>query len=96
MLIPIILQVWTVGLIFFYCGNSSQSKIGEEWSNWSFLELFGFGVLLYGTFAYKALVKMPCVDGDIYELAIQDEEDVENKNKNVEEKYDKGDKFFNT
>ena len=67
-----VMGVWAVGLMLFYLGNSSYSKVGEEWSNWSFLELFGFGILLYGTFAYKALIKIPCVDEKQYELAISD------------------------
>ena len=74
-----VMGVWAVGLILFYAGNSSYSKVGEEWSNWSFLELFGFGILLYGTFAYKALIKMPCVGEEVYELAIKDEVEFEAK-----------------
>jgi len=54
--------VWVVGIILFYLGGTCGTKeIGEQWTNWSFLELFGFLVLLYGTFAYKALIKIPWV-----------------------------------
>ena len=74
-----VMGVWIVGLMFFYLGNSSYQKIGEEWSAWSFLELFGFCVLLYGTFSYKALVKMPCVNEEIYKLAKDDEARFEQK-----------------
>jgi drug/metabolite transporter (DMT)-like permease len=75
-----VMGVWFVGLMFFYLGTDSQSQIGEEWSDWSYLQLGGFAVLLYGTFSYKALVKMPCVDEEIYGLAIRDEEELANKN----------------
>jgi len=81
-----VMGVWFVGLMFFYLGTTSQSKIGEEWSNWSFLQLFGFMILLYGTFSYKALLKMPCVTAEIYELAIRDEEDFVIKSK-LDEKF---------
>ena len=74
-----VMGVWAVGLMLFYLGNSSYSKVGEEWSNWSFLELFGFGILLYGTFTYKALIKLPCVNEEQYQLAIQDEIDFEQR-----------------
>ena len=74
-----VMGVWIVGLMFYYLGSSSYQKIGEAWSNWSFLELFGFIVLLLGTFSYKALVKMPCVNEDVYKLAKQDEKDFERR-----------------
>ena len=62
--------VWVVGLIFFY--TKFAVSIGESWTNWSYLELFGFLVLMYGTFAYKGLVKIPCVSEESYRLAEQD------------------------
>ena len=34
-----VMGVWVVGLMLFYLGNSSYSKVGEEWSNWSCLWL---------------------------------------------------------
>jgi len=46
--------VWTVGLILYYPANSKG--IGEEWTHWSFLELGGFVLLVYGTLAYKDIV----------------------------------------
>jgi len=66
-----VMGVWCVGLFFFYSGTAVS--IGEEWSNWSYLELFGFLVLMYGTFAYKGLLKLPWVDDVVYEQAKQDE-----------------------
>ena len=69
-----VMGVWAVGLIFFYTGFAKA--IGEEWSNWSYLELFGFMVLMYGTFAYKGLVKLPWVGDEVYEQAVQDEKNL--------------------
>ena len=54
--------VWCMGLIFFYSGFSKA--IGESWSGWSYLELFGFMVLMYGTFAYKGLTKVSRISND--------------------------------
>jgi drug/metabolite transporter (DMT)-like permease len=67
-----VMGVWVVSLLFYYTATGSVQTIGEEWSNWSYLELFGFGVLMYGTFAYKALVKLPWVSEEVYELAKAD------------------------
>jgi drug/metabolite transporter (DMT)-like permease len=65
--------VWMVGILLFYLGGTCGTKeIGERWTNWSFLELFGFLILLYGTFSYKALVKMPWVAEEQYVLAKKD------------------------
>lgn len=69
-----VMGVWVVGLIFFYTGFAKN--IGEEWSNWSYLELFGFVVLMYGTFSYRGLVKMPCVGEEVYEQAVLDEKNL--------------------
>ncbi len=60
------LGVWLVSLVFWYVGSKS---IGEKWSEWSYLELFGFILLLAGTFAYKALIKLPCVSDEVYAMA---------------------------
>jgi drug/metabolite transporter (DMT)-like permease len=69
-----VMGVWCVGLFFFYSGLAVS--IGEKWSNWSYLELFGFMVLMYGTFTYKGLTKIPCVPDEVYELALQDEKNL--------------------
>ena len=73
-----VMGVWAVGLLFFYIDDNDT--IGESWTNWSFLELFGFIVLMYGTFAYKALVKIPWVDEEEYALAKQDIKDEVTRN----------------
>lgn len=51
--------VWSVGLVAYYAaGNDS---IGEVWTNFSFLELIGFFILVWGTLAYKGIVPInPC------------------------------------
>ena len=67
-----VMGVWIVDLLLFYCASGALHKIGESWSDWSFMELIGFGILMYGTFAYKALVKIPWVDEEQYYLAEQD------------------------
>lgn len=66
-----VMGVWVVALIFYY--TQFAVSIGEAWSNWSYLELFGFMVLMYGTFAYKGLVKIPWVSEEVYRQAEQDE-----------------------
>ena len=66
-----VMGVWIVGLIFFY--TRFAVSIGEPWTNWSYLELFGFMVLMYGTFSYKGLVKIPWVGEEVYRAAEQDE-----------------------
>lgn len=67
-----VMGVWVVGLLFYYLASGPMQGIGEEWSKWSYMELVGFGVLLTGTFAYKALIKLPCVPEEVYQLAIED------------------------
>ena len=39
-----VMGVWIMGLIFFYA--SPYTTVGEEWSNWSYMELVGFGILM--------------------------------------------------
>lgn len=52
--------VWSVGLFIYYVmGNHS---IGEQWTNWSFLELGGFFLLVYGTLAYKDIIPINPLD----------------------------------
>jgi hypothetical protein len=54
------------GFVCYYQG------IGEKWTNWSFMQLGGFAVLMCGTFAYKALVKLPWVSDEVYAQAEND------------------------
>jgi drug/metabolite transporter (DMT)-like permease len=74
-----VMGVWLVGLMFFYFGTSGMQAIGEQGSEWSYLELCGFLVLMYGTFAYKTVVKLPWVAEEEYALAKMDEREATDK-----------------
>lgn len=45
------ITVWATDLVIFYCISKT---FGEAWTVWSFLQLLGMGVLLYGTAVYNA------------------------------------------
>lgn len=74
-----VIGVWVVGLLCYYLGTKGMQSIGEQWSNWSYLELFGFSILMLGTFSYKALLRLPWVEEEEYELAKRDEYEAANK-----------------
>jgi hypothetical protein len=82
-----VIGVWVVGLLFFYAGSGAITTVGEAWSVWSYLELFGFMILMYGTFAYKALIKLPWVGEDVYEAAMQDSDELEQEHVRESNKY---------
>ena len=82
-----VIGVWVVGLLFYYAGTGAITTVGEEWSSWSFLQLFGFLVLMYGTFAYKGLVKLPWVSADVYEAAEEENIEVEEQHAKNSFKY---------
>lgn len=82
-----VIGVWVVGLLFFYAGSGAITTVGEAWSVWSYLELFGFMILMYGTFAYKALIKLPWVGEDVYEAAIHDSDELEQEHVRESNKY---------
>jgi len=46
--------VWTVGLIIYY--TTGNTDYGETWTPYSFIELVGFFVLIWGTLAYKGIL----------------------------------------
>ncbi|KAL3945357.1 MAG: hypothetical protein SGBAC_000562 [Bacillariaceae sp.] len=46
------ITVWLVDLFIFYV--LSHGEFGEAWTRWSYLQVFGMGVLLYGTAVYNA------------------------------------------
>ncbi|KAJ3449826.1 hypothetical protein M0812_05986 [Anaeramoeba flamelloides] len=48
---------WIVLLIIHY--TNPGAKLGEKWTNWSYLQLFGFVFLILGTFLYNQIVKIP-------------------------------------
>jgi hypothetical protein len=45
------ITVWSTDLFIFYMVSSS---LGEAWTGWSYLQLMGMFVLLYGTAVYNA------------------------------------------
>jgi len=53
------LGVWIAGLLVFYAFGLRDER-GEKWTAWSWAELAGFMVLVYGTMAYKGLMPIPC------------------------------------
>lgn len=46
------------GLVIWYGFDDHDS--GEQWTVWSYLELLGFILLVYGTVAYRELLPIPC------------------------------------
>ncbi|KAJ1630774.1 hypothetical protein T492DRAFT_78005 [Pavlovales sp. CCMP2436] len=48
------ITVWGADLFIFYA--ISKGTFGEEWNKWSYLELAGLGILLFGTAVYNASV----------------------------------------
>ena len=53
------LGVWITSIVIYYGWHDSKS--GEEWTNWSYLEFVGFILLVYGTVAYKEILPIPGV-----------------------------------
>ena len=41
--------VWVTSIMIFYFTEPHDSKSGEAWTNWSYLEFLGFVLLVYGT-----------------------------------------------
>merc|ERR1712079_326870 len=52
------LCVWIFNLFWHYCIDPA-SPFGEPWNNWSFLEAFGFILLIIGQSTYGELLKLP-------------------------------------
>jgi len=57
--------VWGVNLFVFYA--LSLPQFGEAWSNWSYLQLGGFGFLIFGTLMYNEVFHIPCSVYDVPE-----------------------------
>jgi drug/metabolite transporter (DMT)-like permease len=51
--------IWVIMVSTHYLVSE---KFGESWSNWSLLELAGFGVLLSGLFTYYKVITLSCLD----------------------------------
>lgn len=52
------ITVWGADLFIFYA--ISHGTFGEAWTTWSYLELAGLAILLFGTAVYNASVRLPC------------------------------------
>jgi drug/metabolite transporter (DMT)-like permease len=50
--------IWIFDLIVHYL-ISPDSSFGEVWTNWSWLQLFGFALLILGQSIYSELVRVP-------------------------------------
>eukprot|EP00042_Codosiga_hollandica_P020955 m.70382 g.70382 ORF g.70382 m.70382 type:complete len:415 (-) comp50132_c0_seq1:75-1319(-) len=53
--------VWIVDLLLFYAFKSPN--YGEIWTNYGFLQLGGFGFVVFGTLLYKEIITLPCLFG---------------------------------
>ena len=77
-----IVIVWVVQLSinWIICGNENLEKrflkTGEAWTKWSWLQLFGFAIMVFGSLVYQKIVKIPWIDYDEYTNLMQ----YENKN----------------
>ncbi|OHS93626.1 Integral membrane protein [Tritrichomonas foetus] len=61
-----IIFVWAVQIILHYSMKNTRlenkfGKIGERWTNWSFMQLFGFALLIVGLFIYGKQIRIPCL-----------------------------------
>jgi hypothetical protein len=58
-----IVVVWVVQLaIHWFLKGTDLSKAGEEWTRWSWLQLFGFGLMVFRACVYQRLVIIPGFD----------------------------------
>ncbi|GLE02499.1 hypothetical protein PINS_up011337 [Pythium insidiosum] len=54
------LGVWMLGLFVYYVVQwRGANSPGEAWTRWSWVELAGFVLMVYGTLTYKKLVQLP-------------------------------------
>ncbi|KJE96561.1 hypothetical protein, variant [Capsaspora owczarzaki ATCC 30864] len=54
--------VWLVGLVIYY---GITDSLGEQWTNYSPLEVAGFLTLVFGTLVYNNIVKLPGFKHDV-------------------------------
>jgi len=52
--------IWAFGLYVHY-NVDSDSKFGETWNDYSFLQLIGFFILVIGQAVYGEVLKVPCL-----------------------------------
>lgn len=50
------LCIWISDIFIFYV---IDPDFGECWTNWSYLQLVGFGILIFGTFMYNRVFELP-------------------------------------
>lgn len=68
-----IVFVWIVQLAihWFVAGNPTleekYGRAGEAWTNWSWLQLFGFMLMVLGACIYQKIIKLPWIDYYEYE-----------------------------
>jgi hypothetical protein len=58
------LCIWVAQLILFYSIRDTEyghhhPTIGESWSDWSWMQLGGFGLLITGMLSYNSTIKLP-------------------------------------
>jgi len=69
------LCIWITNLFIYYTINNN---FGEVWTDWSYLELGGFMLLLLGMFIYNRVIELPCLpDYGIADKVIQQEKEIE-------------------
>jgi len=51
--------IWTLLTVVHY---TVADSMGEAWSGWSWMQLFGFLVLITGLFTYNKVFQLPCFD----------------------------------
>ena len=61
-----IVFVWVVQLFihWFVIGTEYEEKYGkagEAWTKWSWLQLFGFSLMVFGACIYQRVIKLPWV-----------------------------------
>lgn len=61
--------VWASQIIIYYLFENTKydefKKLGEQWTSWSFLQLFGFLISIFGLLVYNGLIRVPfCLDHD--------------------------------
>ncbi|ETW08880.1 hypothetical protein H310_01375 [Aphanomyces invadans] len=54
--------VWMVALVVYYILSwNDPNSPGEAWSDWSWVQLFGFALLVLATLTYKKSIHFPCL-----------------------------------
>ena len=48
------LIVWLVGLAVFTCTKDDPIPLGEEWQQYSYVQVIGFAVMILAVFVYQA------------------------------------------